>query len=97
MEKVFYPVVFDDVLLEAEILQYHNPPNKAIQLWQDDEPYLTASVNVTERLADNEVAIKDYSENVGVLSALVGAGIVSAPVRWLLTMHVQIPVCRLLV
>lgn len=95
--KNFYTVIWGDIELEAEILKYAQPSNNAIQLWCDDEPFVTASVNVSEQLAPNEVAVKDYSENTGVLSALVGSGLVSAPVRWILTGFVEIPVCRLLV
>ena len=41
------------------------------------EPYCTATVNMPEvPLAEGEVLIKNYSENEGVLAALVAAGVV---------------------
>lgn len=46
-------------------------------------------------LTDDEVAIKDYSENEGILDALVGAGIVEQPHRFLSSGFIgDIPVCK---
>jgi hypothetical protein len=75
----------------------------ALQLYSPDPdlqnaltPYMTASVNVGH--ADpNEVAIKDYSENEGILQAMVEAGIVSEPIRTVKSGFVEIPICRLLI
>lgn len=50
------------------------------------EHYLVATVNLTnEDLEYNEVAIKNWSENEGILEALIKAHIISPP-------HRQIPV-----
>lgn len=52
-----------------------------------------------EALDDDEVAIKDYSENEGVLAALIGVKVVAPPHRFVPSIngHVQFPICRLLV
>ncbi len=56
-----------------------------------------ASVNLPyEHIESGEVAIKNYSENEGVLQALIAAKIISEPVRFIATGFVQIPVCKLI-
>lgn len=55
------------------------------------------TVNVADgEVRDGEVAIKDYSEGEGVLAALVGAGIVSEPLRYAPSGWVKIPICKVL-
>ena len=55
---------------------------------------IAASVNlVHETMEADEIAIKDYSENAGVLRVLVDAGVVSAPHRFT---SQRIPICKLL-
>lgn len=52
----------------------------------DPSPYLIATVNLAnEELKYNEVAIKNWSENEGILQTLIDADIISPP-------HRQIPV-----
>jgi len=64
---------------------------------EDGSPIATASVNVPEeKLAIDEIAIKDYSENEGMLEVMVYAGIVSEPVRKIKSGFVTIPICKLL-
>lgn len=63
-------------------------------------PIATATINLpdVEELDDHHlVAIKDYAENEGMLSALMEAGIISAPVGEVVSGFVAIPVCELLV
>lgn len=50
-----------------------------------------------EELGANEVFIKDYSENKGMLAALQSAGVVEPTGRSVQSGYVSIPVCRLLV
>lgn len=45
-------------------------------------------------LKDNEVAIKDYSENAGILQVLVEAGIISTPHDYTTSGCVLIPICK---
>lgn len=78
-------------------LHYHNG-RTAIQLTDSvtHEPIAMASVNVDTKLEDDEICIKDYSENEGMLSAMVNHGIVSEPIRFVQSGFVTIPVCTLL-
>lgn len=47
------------------------------------EPIATASVNLPEcEMAEDEIAIKDYSENEGMASTLFGAGFIEREVRY---------------
>jgi hypothetical protein len=64
------------------VIQLHKYENgrTAIQLIDatDGEPYAVASVNMPNvLLADNEVLIKDYSENLGILDFLIKNNIVT--------------------
>lgn len=73
-----------------------------VALWlvdaADGEPVAHATVNVPElNLGADEVVIKDYSENAGMLEALVEAGIVAGTGRCVRLGFVLAPVCRLLV
>lgn len=62
------------------------------------EPILVATTNIpTESLGPNEVFIKDYSENEGILEVLVKAGIVKYAGRNAKSGYVSIPVCKVLV
>ena len=75
--------------------RYGNVRHKVIGV-----PILTASVNLPDvPILDNPnlVAIKDYSENTGVLGALIQAGIVGEPVLTARSGFVDIPICPLLV
>jgi len=61
-------------------------------------PIATATVNISDvTLVEDEVIIKDYSENKGMLNVLVEAGIVSKPDRYIKSGFVECPVCKLLV
>lgn len=65
---------------------------------KNGEPVLMATVNLPdEHIAKDEVIIKNYSENEGILDILVKAKIISEPLRYLETGHVKVPVCKLLV
>lgn len=46
---------------------------------------------------DEHVVIKNYSENEGVLQALIDAKVVSEPVLVYTQGHVEFPICKLLV
>ncbi|MCF7990890.1 MAG: hypothetical protein K9M02_10645 [Thiohalocapsa sp.] len=48
-------------------------------------------------LAADEVALRDFGPSAGVLEALMIAGVVSAPVRFVEHGEQQIPICTLLV
>lgn len=59
--------------------RYANGQN-AIQLVdQDGMPFMTASVAYDVNIAIDCVIIKNYSENEGILEALIEAGIIDKP------------------
>lgn len=65
----------------------------------DGDPVATATVNVegvSENLPASQVLIKDYSENEGMLDALIRAGLVEDTGRRVPTGYVTVPVARLL-
>jgi len=71
--------------------------NPSLQLYDAVEhyPYATCTVNIPG-LGSDEVAIKNYSENEGMLDFLVSEGIVDKPHREESSGYVTIPVCRFL-
>jgi hypothetical protein len=90
-------ISFNDDIVSISIEQYEVDGSLSIQLIDEDGcPYLTASVHVPG-LGQDEVAIKDYSENEGILDVLVQAGIVSKPHRQVSSGYVNIPVCKMLI
>ncbi|MBZ9714453.1 hypothetical protein [Deinococcus multiflagellatus] len=83
----------DDQHLDIKIKRYASG-DLAILLEAQGEPWAVASMSLPG-LAPDEVAIKDYSENEGMLSDLLAAGVVEQPHRHLAAGFVQAPVCRL--
>jgi len=84
--------------LQLSFSKYGNGQTK-IQLYDvmDGMPYATATVCAEDNLLkEDEVAIKNYSENEGILEALVDGGIVDHPHAFIQTDYVKIPVCKLL-
>lgn len=65
---------------------------------EDGVPFCVATSYVPgTELADDEVIIKNYSENEGILDALIEAGIVEKTGRVVHSGFVTMPICRLLV
>jgi hypothetical protein len=63
---------------------------------EDGSPYATATVSVPDQFfEEDEVFVKNYSENIGVLTFLVTNNIVHPPHRQIGSGYVNIPVCRL--
>jgi hypothetical protein len=58
--------------------RYVHDGNVSLQLIDMTEgcPIATATINPQVRLPDDEVMIKDYSENRGMIAALQGAGVI---------------------
>jgi hypothetical protein len=67
-----------------------------IQLWCHDGPMATATYDPPVPLLPQEVIIKSVSENLGLLEALIQAGIVALPHDFCCVGCVDAPVCRLL-
>jgi hypothetical protein len=62
----------------------------------DGLPYATATVNLPDVfLEENEILIKDYSENEGILDFLIENKIVIPTDKGIQSGHVWIPVCIL--
>jgi len=62
------------------------------------ELILIASTNlVDEVILEDEVAIKNYSENDGIMFVLIHAKIISPAIRHVPSGHANIPICKLLI
>lgn len=84
-----------DVVIQ---LQKYGNGRTAIQILDavDKEPYATATVNMPDvLLADNEVLIKDYSENEGILDFLTKNNIVTPTPNGIQSGFVWLPVAIL--
>ena len=57
------------------------------------EPFMMCTVNIPD-LSYGEVAIKNYSENEGVLDFLIKEGIIEPPHRFDSSGYVSLPVCK---
>ena len=63
----------------------------------DGHTVAVCTVNVPDLpLEADEVVIKDYSENEGMLYALVSAGVVSEPIGYHQQGYVEMPICKVL-
>ncbi len=93
-------VTFAGFRCRLRLTHYQPGGRTAIQLVDaiDSLPVATASVNLpAQPLAADEVAIKSWSENEGLLDVLPRAGIVALPHRFVATSHMaRVPICRLL-
>ena len=82
----------------VEITSYQNNDRIAIILSDiaDGNIIAVGTVNLPdEELASDEVFIKDYSENEGMLDSLMKADIIHAPHRLVVSGFALIPVCKL--
>jgi hypothetical protein len=97
-EKMGVNVKFEGQEYELRKTRYPEGGATALVLWdaQVDEMAAVATVNIPEvALRPNEVLIKDYSENVGMLKALEDAGVVKATGMAARSGFVEIPVAEL--
>ena len=97
MITIKHPDKYGDLYnLGLKFGKYKNGQN-AIELYdmEDGCPYAVASVAVDCHLDNNEVAIKNYSENEGILQTLVENNIVERPHRYTSSGYVKIPICVL--
>lgn len=68
---------------------------KRIQIVDEDGfPYATCTTYV-DGLAPDEIAVKNWSENEGMLDVLIANNIVCPPHRWVESGFVLVPICRL--
>lgn len=61
-----------------------------------DEPMATCTTNLErgQVLENGEAAIKDWSENAGMVIALVEAGLIEQPHRFVRSGYVEVPIVR---
>ena len=76
-----------------EVQRYPNGDIR-LQLYNLDGPVATGTAQLPQRLGTDEIAIKDYGENQGMLSALIESGLVELPHRCIENGYVTIPICR---
>lgn len=86
---------------ELEFRKYENQRTAIVLVGTgqfEGEQIAVASVNLPdEPMNEDEIAIKDYSGNVGMIDFLASAGVINpTPVRYIESGYVSIPVCKLL-
>jgi len=95
-------IVFNGTELQVSFSAYsmHDGQRTAIVLnnASTGERYMVATVNLPqEPLKEDEVLIKNWSENEGIYQALVSAGIISQAIDHVATGFVYALKCKLLV
>lgn len=91
-------VQFLDWPCRVDLSGRYSNGRRAIRLFDanDGGPVATASVNLPEiDLAEDEIAIKTYSENTGILEVLLDGGVLAPPHREVSNGFAIFPVCRL--
>lgn len=89
-------VKFGPFTAQIDYREYENG-RLAISLVDDEGLVATATVNIPEvRLGSREVLIKDWSENAGMLAALIKAGIVRDTGRRISSEFVVAPVVEVI-
>lgn len=79
-----------------QVSRYTENNNLAIAIYDDEGMIANVTTNPGVGLIDDYIAVKDYSENEGMMSALAELGIiVSEPALSLPSGFVFIPVCAL--
>lgn len=90
-----------NTIVELYQSKYSDPNNIALVAYTNDngfkEEFGIVSVNPSEVLKNGHVAIKNWSENEGILNVLIREGVVSTPSHFIRSGFVDIPVCELLV
>lgn len=92
-------VIFRGWRCRVERRNYGHTGRIALALYdaRDGEPVAIATIHMPDlALALDEVVIKDYSENEGMLDTLTAADIVSQPLREVQSGYVTLYVCRCL-
>lgn len=88
--------IFNDTTYALTGEHYQGNDRKAIYLNNGPDDFIVATINIPEEpLDDDEVIIKDYSENEGMLATLIQAGILDRFARFVKTGHVVCPVYNL--
>lgn len=89
-------LVYKGDLVSLELAKYAHNNQKAMAFNDEDGiPYFVATLCVDDKLEDDEVAIKDYAENTGVLDWMIANNFVYPPHNQIFSGYVVIPICRL--
>lgn len=88
-----YQTTYKGEEVTLEVGRYGNGQLGVQMLDNQGLPYTTVTVAIMSPIDHTELAIKDYSENQGMLEWMMKEGIVSAPVRYYESGFVRIPIC----
>jgi len=79
-----------------KVCKYSNN-RPALVIYHEGEVLLTATVNMPDsNVPEGYVCIKDWSENEGILKALIENSIIAPPEFYILLEFVTVSVCKLL-
>ena len=96
MVKMSSPWTGEQFDLDVRCLTYASPKNIALELLCEDGPYGMATINTEVVLPSHHVAIKNYSENEGMVDALLASGVISGePALYIASGFATIPVYEL--
>jgi hypothetical protein len=95
MNKNIGTVEFLGEQCSVELTEYVSGGKAILLKCEDGSPMASATVWVNE-LKQDEIAVKDYSENEGLYEVLLKAGIVAPYHRLVPSGYVQLKVTRLL-
>ena len=93
------PSFSDETYKLSVIFNKYASGQNAIVLYDmsDGFPFMTASVALTNvELESDDVAIKNYSENEGILETLIEAGVISKPHSYIPSGYVNFPICKII-
>ena len=91
-----YSGLYGEYEIDIKMSKYRNGHHRMDFIdHRDGLPVLVASVAIEESLSPDEIAIKDYSENEGVLNFLMEEGIISSPLKYFNSGFVRIPICKI--
>jgi hypothetical protein len=91
-----YPGLYGKYTIDIKMSKYSNGQHRMEFIDSEDGlPVLVASSSIDESLESDQIAIKDYSENEGVLKFLMEEGIISSPLKYFNSGFVRIPICKI--
>jgi len=91
-----YPGLYGKYTIDIKMSRYSNGQHRMEFIdSKDGFSVLISSVAIDESLESDQIAIKDYSENEGVLKFLMEKGIVSSPLKYFNSGFVSIPICKI--
>jgi hypothetical protein len=68
--------VWFDIWSCTTVWGFYGDGRVGLRLVEDGSPVATATVNTALRFEADEIIVKDYAENEGIVAALVSAGVV---------------------